>query len=117
MLYLSSLRHGSAAVRSAAAIDHPVASLEKAQAQRAPEVPSPKDAQRLLLRCSCGIQRRQRDALLHLSRHAAQAVRHGNNLTLLQQHFSVNADGGPGSGRRVEANFPSESRRSTWMLF
>lgn len=91
MPYLSSLRHGATAVRSAAAIDHPVASLVKAQAQRAPEVPGPKDAQRLLLRCICCTQRRQRHALLHLSRHAAQAVRHGIRLALLWQHFSVRA--------------------------
>lgn len=83
MPYLSSLRHRAAAVRSSAAIDHPVASLEKAQAQRSPKVPGPKDAQRLLLRCSCCTQRRQRHALLHLSRHAARAVRHGIKQTLL----------------------------------
>lgn len=70
MPYLSSPRHGAAAVRSAAAVDHLVASLEEAQSQGAPHVPGPKDAQRLLLRCSCRTQRRERHALLHLSGHA-----------------------------------------------
>lgn len=82
MPYLSSQRHGPAALRSAAAIDHLVASLEKALAQRAPEVSGAKDAQRLLLGCSCCPQRTQRHALLRQpSRHAAQALRHGISLT------------------------------------
>lgn len=87
--YLSSRRHGAAALGSAAAVDHLVASLEEALAQRAPEVSGPKDAEGLLLGCSCCLQRTQRHALLlqprrHAAqaiRHAAQAVRHGVRLT------------------------------------
>lgn len=67
VLYLSSLRQGGTAVRSAAAVHYLVASLEQTLAQRAPEVPCPKDTQQLLLRGSCHAQRTQRHALwLHL---------------------------------------------------
>lgn len=122
MAYLSSLRHGAAAVRSAAAIDHPAASLEKALAQRAPEVPSPKDTQRLLLGCSCCTLRRQRHALLlRLNRHAAQAVRHGISLTqtlkispvsrtVLRQSQTVPMCRGRGS------SFQGEVDKPTWTL-
>lgn len=52
--YLSSLRHRAAAVGSPAAVHQPVAGVQQALAQRAPKVPRPKDAQRLLLRGSGG---------------------------------------------------------------
>lgn len=82
MPYLSSWRHRATALRSAAAIDHLVASLQKALAQRAPKVSGPKDTQRLLLGFICCTERTQRHALwLQPSRHAAQADRHGINLT------------------------------------
>lgn len=67
MLYLSSLRQRATAVRSAAAVYNPVASLEQTLAQRAPQVPCPKDTQQLLLWGSCCAQRTQRHTLwLHL---------------------------------------------------
>lgn len=58
--YLSSLRHGTAAGRSAAAVHHPVPRLEQAQAQGATQVPGPEDAHRLGLRVT---QRMQGHAL------------------------------------------------------
>lgn len=67
VLYLSSLRQGATAVRSAAAIHHPVARLKQTQAQRPPQVPSPEDTQQLWQRGSCCTQRMQRHTLwLHL---------------------------------------------------
>lgn len=45
--YLSSWRHRATAVGSAAAVHHPVARLEQAQAQGAPQVAGPEDTQRL----------------------------------------------------------------------
>lgn len=105
VLYLSSLRQGATAVRSSAAVHHPVASLEQTLAQRAPQIPCPKDAQPLL-RGSCRAQRTQRQTLrLHLVWHAAPSVSWcGHSLTQTvrispvvvkeQKHslrFSVNA--------------------------
>lgn len=51
--YQRSLRHRATAVRSAAAVHHPVARLEETQAQRPPQVSSPKDTQHRWLRGSC----------------------------------------------------------------
>lgn len=66
--YLSSWRHGAAAVGSAAAVHHPVARLEQAQAQGAPQVAGPEDTQRLWKRGSCCAHRTQGHILrLHLS--------------------------------------------------
>lgn len=59
--YLSSLRHGAAAVGSAAAVHHPVPRLEQAQAQRATQVPRPEDAHHL--RVTRGAHRMQSHAV------------------------------------------------------
>lgn len=63
--YLSSLRHGAAAVGSAAAVHHLVPRLEQTQAQRATQVPGPKDAHHLRLRGAHGMQ--SHALWLHLS--------------------------------------------------
>lgn len=83
VLYLSSLRQGATAVRSSTAVHYPVASLEQTLAQRAPQVPRPKDTQQLLLTGSCCAQRTQWHALqLHLLWHAAPSVSwRGRSLT------------------------------------
>ncbi|KAF3839809.1 hypothetical protein F7725_018526 [Dissostichus mawsoni] len=92
-------RQGATAVRSAAAIHHPVATLEQTLAQRSSKVPSPKDTQQLLLRGSCGAQGTQQHALwLHLLRHAA-VNRHGHSLTQTRSRiapvFRVEVNRGP----------------------
>lgn len=66
--YLSSLRHGAAAVRSAAAVHHPVPRLKQAQTQRATQVSGPEDAHHLRLRgARCAHGMHSKAHWLHLS--------------------------------------------------
>lgn len=67
--YLGPLRHGAAAVGSAAAVHHPVPRLEQAQAQGATQVPRPEDAHHL--RGARGAHRMQSHAVWpHISLHS-----------------------------------------------
>ena len=92
--YLSTLRQGATAVRSAAAIRHPVARLQQTQAQRAPQVPRPEDTQQLRHRGSCRAQRMQRHALwLHLTHHCyVNRLTLDRRCSLLCSYIAVESD-------------------------